>query len=104
MVLPLLGFFLLGIPLLGGMVAGYLNNSFWANGISIASFVPSFFLHLIFLILTIHDNNETTVLQYLIGLGMTIGIPLAAHFGIRYLVRYVRIRLSTPHSADIDTP
>lgn len=104
MLLPLMGFFLLALPLFGGIVASLLNSSCRANVVSIASFVPSLFLQFVFLIVLI-GNKEYTVTQQLTFFGITSGIPLAAHFGVRYLIRFIRIRLAEPPPyADKDTP
>lgn len=93
MLLPLLGLFLYGLPLLGAICAGCLRNPIWANCLSVASFIPSFLINVLFFMVA-YKERTLSFDDALAGYGITFFLPLALHFGVRFLTRFIRERLS----------
>lgn len=97
MLLPIFGFFFLGLPLLGAILAGILKNNFHANWVSAVVFIPSLLLQIPFCMVALCNDKQIFLnrfLDWLTFLAFSFFLPLILHFGGRFLTRIVRERLS----------
>lgn len=65
MLLPIFGFFFLGLPLLGAILAGILKNNFHANWVSAVVFIPSLLLQIPFCMVILCNDKQIFLNRFL---------------------------------------